>query len=485
MQLSERGKTMLAFGTLSVLAVAFEIALLANSEPLQPSGPLAAMLDRGLDTVRAGRHGAPGLSIAIVRDGKIAYTYARGYANVTTQSKVTPDTRFRAASVTKMFTALSIMQLVEAGRMSLDANVATYLPAAPHASEITIRELLSHTSGLPNLTDMAFSTGLVANPTTPQKMLAPLVSQPLDFAAGSKYEYSNSNDVVLAQIVETLEGRPLADVVRERIFATAAMTQSSFTSSSDASIATGYDDAAATKPSPFYDESWLYGAGDLVTSATDLARFDIALMNGKIVTMQTLATMQQPLEPMGDANIGYGLGFMSAPLGTKTLVGHHGGIPGFQADDEMIVKDRFAIVALGNSTEFSSSGVNGVAIALLLPTDFALAETAAIHSAASGKGALDPAVEAKMRAFLNGIANDDVDHATLTPQMDAALTSSAVTQISATLPKYATLQRLTLVQHSTEANDDVYVVAARYAATNQDYEISFDRAGKIAGFFLR
>ena len=485
MRLSERGKTMLTFGLLSAALLSFEFALLANAEPLAPAGPIAAVLDRGLDGVRASAHGAPGMSVAIVRDGAIAYEYSGGYADVANGKRVTPETRFRAGSITKMFTAISIMQLAEAGRLGLDDTVAKYLPAAPHADRITVRQLLSQTSGLTNFTDMAFSSGQVTKPTTPDDILAPIASQPLDFVPGTKYEYSNTNYVILGRIVEAVDGSPLAEIERQRILAPAGMTQTSFgTVPSDVPVAIGYDDVAGNKPTAPYDTSWLYGAGDVITTAADLARFDIALMSGKLVSPAALATMQTPLNAM-ESRESYGLGFMVAPLGTRTIAGHHGGIPGFESDDEMITKAHFAVIALGNNSTFYTSGVNNISIAALLPTDFALAEAGALHGIAADRAALDPAIEAKLRGFLRGISANDIDRATLTREMDAALTPAAVAGLATKLPAYSSLRSLALETTATQGSSRIYYFSAAYTDSTLTYQIVFDEAGKIGGFFLR
>jgi CubicO group peptidase (beta-lactamase class C family) len=383
-----------------------------------------------------------------------------------------------------MFTALVVMQLVEAGRVDLDATVATYLPGAPHASEITVRQLLSHTSGLPNPLDAAFSTQAVATPTTPEAVLAPLATQPLDFAPGTRYEYSNTNFVVLGRIAETLTGRPLAAIEAERILAPAGMTQSAFGAvPAGIPFATGYMDATGQTVAPPYDASWLYAAGDLITTAPDLARFDIALMAGKIVSLKSLAVMQTGLHDAGESGVEYGLGFMTATFGSQAIAGHHGGVPGFEADDEMITNAHFGVVVLGNSFGFATAAFNAVALSTLLPTDYALARTAGFERAANLRAAADPAIEAKLRGLLAGISANAIDRATLSPAMNAALTPSAVAAIAASFPPYGSLTKLAFLTHTTQGTYDAYVYAASYADGDVTYKLVLDASGKIAGFF--
>ncbi len=468
MRLSERGKTMLALGSLSVAAVAFEIALLASVEPLPPSGPVAALLDRGFDVARAGAHGTPGLQVAIVRDGKIVYEYAGGTADTAALTRVTEHTRFRAGSITKMFTAVCAMQLVDAGRLDLDAPVATYFSGAPHARRIAVRQLLAQTSGLANYTDLAFSTGIVSSPTSVDGILTPIAAQPLDFAPGSRYEYSNTNFVVLGRIVELLDGRPLAQIARERILVPAGMAESSFSGEVASFAATGYDDAAGRKTTPPFDLSWLYGGGDLVTTASDLARFDIALMNGTLVRASTLEAMTAALNDTGDGRQKYGLGFTLAPFGSRELVGHHGGIPGFESDDEIVVKSHFAIAVLGNSGSFATSSVDNMALAALFPIDFALAEAGAIRSGTAARERLDDQTERTIRAFLSDAPASAAERAAL-----------------AKLPSPSELDTLVVEDHSILGKSSVYVLRATYGARQFDLEFVFDEDGRVRNFAVR
>ena len=484
MRFSERRRSMLAFGTLSLAAIAFEVALLLTSEPLAPTGPIAAVLDRGFESARTNTHGAPGLAVTIVRDGKIAYRFTGGYADVASATLVSQHTRFRAGSISKMLTAICAMQLVEADRLNLDAPVSAYVAEAPHARDVTIRMLLTQTSGLANFTDFAFSSGAVTSPTTPDGILTPIASQPLDFPAGTRYEYSNTNFVVLGRVIERIDGRPLAQIERERILVPAGMAESSFAGEAEGTlVATGYDDAAGAKATAAFSATWLYAAGDLVTTADDLARFDIALMNDTFVKAKTLGSMQAALHDTGDGRESYGLGFMSVPFGTHTIAGHHGGIPGFASDDEMIEGAHFAIVVLGNSGDFYTSGINGLALATLMPTDFALAEGSAIRGGSEARAKLDPAIEGRLRTLLEQISHGSVNVSTLTPMMATALTPSAVSAIADQLPPYAELKALTFQSHESSGTNDIYDFDANYGSKNITYRIVLDANGKIAGFF--
>ena len=145
----------------------------ASPAPTDVTPAVAARIDGALQAVTGNAKGSsPALSVAVVENGRLVYAHAFGVSDVAAKTPATPKTRFRIASVTKMFTAVAVMQLVEAGRVRLDAPLATYLPDAPYATKVTIRELLMHTSGIWNYGDEAFTSGRVATPTTPRDIVA-------------------------------------------------------------------------------------------------------------------------------------------------------------------------------------------------------------------------------------------------------------------------------------------------------------------------
>lgn len=173
------------------ISVALVLALGAPAraiEAVEISPAIAAKIDAALEAVTGTSSGqSPALSVAVLEHGKIVYARAFGVSDLAAKIPATPHTRFRIGSVTKMFTAVSIMQLVEAGRLKLDAPLAAYLPDAPHASEVTIRQLLMHRSGIWNYGDAAFSNPHVAEPIAPAEIVELARSHPLDNLPGTSF----------------------------------------------------------------------------------------------------------------------------------------------------------------------------------------------------------------------------------------------------------------------------------------------------------
>jgi CubicO group peptidase (beta-lactamase class C family) len=475
----------------------FAVALLAAlALPASASPPLAdvtpavaARLDGALQAVTGSTKGlSPALSVAVVENGRLVYVRAFGFSDLAAKTPATPDTRFRIASVTKMFTAVSVMQLVEAGRVRLDAPLATYLPDAPHAANVTIRQLLNHTSGIVNYGDDAIISGVVATPTTPRDIIASVAKRPLDQQPGAAFDYSNTGYVLLGLVVEAVTHRTLAEYEREHIFGPAHMTQTTVgEAAAGAPVARGYANATGTTPPPF-SPSWFYADGDIVSTASDLARFDIALMAGRLVKPATFAEMQAGavIAPKIAKGVSFGLGLMLFASGGETFVGHHGGLPGFAAETEMLPAHRYAMVVLSDASDFPTSAANVVVIRETLPALYAqlLAPAPATAPALSAAGE-DPAVTAKLRSFVAQVQKGTVDRAALTDEMNAALTPASVSAVAGQFGPLGALQTLTF--RSSEAAHGLtsfHYTAVFAGGQTMPLTIALDKDGKIAGFFI-
>lgn len=458
----------------------------AAEAPAALTAPIVTKLDAAVAVATSeGTNSAPAVSVAIVENGHIAYTRASGLEDVAAGRKATTATRFRIGSITKMFTAVAVMQLVERGALRLDAPLATYLPNAPHAHEVTIRQLLMHTSGMPNYGDEALASGAMGRPTTPAAIVASMAERPLAFTPGSKYAYSNTGYVLLGLVIEHVSKVPLARYEREHILGPAGMHDT--TAGADPpgpGVASPYMDAAAT-PAPPVDASWLYADGDIVSTASDIARFDIALMDGKLISAASFALMQAGPVATDEEGASYGLGVMVFRLGDQQLVGHHGGLPGFEADNEMLPKARFAIVTCGNAFLFSTAALNGPLLATLLPATSARA--VAQHKAAmlvTGAGE-DPAVTARFATFFSALQQGRVDRATVTDEMNAQLTAERLPDLAQQLAPLGTLQKLIFRTKVDQGPGIVYHYTGVFSEQTTPMTFSVDKNGKIAGVFLQ
>jgi D-alanyl-D-alanine carboxypeptidase len=455
-------------------------------EPVPLTADLRARLDSFVTAATGNEpNDAPAVAIAVVRDEKLAYERAAGVANLAADVPATTRTRFRIGSITKMFTAVAVLQLAERGNLGLDDALLRYLPWAPHAAEITIRQLLLHTSGLPNYLDRAFAGGSVATPAAPRTVLGTVAKQPLEFTPGTRYAYSNTGYLLLGLVVEARAGEPLGQYERTHIFEPAHMHDTSVGTAPPATtMAVGYQNRSGV-PAQHYDASWLFGDGDGVATAGDVARFDIALMNGTLLRAQTLAAMQAAAVPTGQGDERYGLGVSIAPFGALSLVGHHGGLPGFECDDELLPAKGSAIVILSNAFTFRTSYVLSDFLATLFPQTFAasIAEVqAGIVEVAPGE---DPSVSASLRRLITALQRGTLERRELDAAMDVALAKAEVSSLAVQLAPLGRLESLIFRGKSTQDALTLYRYVAIFSRRRVPVTLVLDAAGKIAGLWFR
>lgn len=458
------------------------VASLAAASP-SPSA-VSAAVDAAARAAVASK-AATGTSFAVVENGKLAFAGAAGERDLAGKLPVTTQTLFRIGSVTKLMTAVSVMQLVEKGELALDDPVAKFVPSMPQADRVTVRDLLMHRSGYPDYADLAISSGAVARPTTPDAILASVAAKPLGFAPGTAFAYSNTNYVLLGRIVERISGQSLHDYYREHLFAPAGM-RATYAGAVPASapLALGYQRDQGDAVQSAGDVSWYYACGDVASTASDLARFDIALMDGRLLKPATFETMIAAAKPSSlGSHVEYGLGVMVSSFGAVQTAGHHGGLPGFEADDELAPSDGFAVVALGNDFLFPTSTIVGAAFASAYPDQVPTVRARAAADAAVAAAPVDPAITQRFEAFLEGLLGGKVDPSQLSAAMKQAMTPEAVGQIASTFAPYGAFSHLEFRSRDVVGGYTRYHYDAVFAAKTQPMMFVLDSGGLIAGWF--
>jgi CubicO group peptidase (beta-lactamase class C family) len=300
-------------------------------------------------------------SVLVMQNGQILLDKGYGFADIAHAVPNTPRTAYRIGSITKQFTAASILLLQERGKLNINAPVKTYLPDAPAAwDHITLYNLLTHTSGLVRDADPD-GTG-----TGPEHLMAALHDKPLLFAPGDGYSYSNAGYEVLGLIVEKVSGQTYGDFVHDNLFAPAGMTASAFKPKADPHLAVGYDSGAqGPVPVPETTYAGLYTAGGIVSTTHDLALWQSALVSGKVLSPASLKLMATPFKD------GYGTGLeITSPYGHLDI-GHGGLVHGFATQEHYEPDDRLSIIVLGNLNGETTAVANSlVAIARGLPGTF-------------------------------------------------------------------------------------------------------------------
>ncbi len=274
----------------------------------------------------------PGAALAVARGGELLYAQGYGLADVEHDGAVTADTRFRIASLTKLFTAVATMMLVEDGRLTLDTALRDALPsAAPAWGAVTVRQLLQHTGGVPSFTATDAPRCRPDRPESaygPADVLQEVDCLPLEFPPGTAFGYSDTGYHLLGLVIERATGLGYEAFLRARILAPLGMDATRLMARPEHpdDRAVGY----VWRGTRFERGPELYplvemSTGGLVSTVAELVRFDAALAGGRLVRSETLATMEAPA---GIGSGSYGLGFASRPIDGRRQVGHTGGGPG-------------------------------------------------------------------------------------------------------------------------------------------------------------
>ena len=286
-------------------------------------------------------------AVLVARKGRVLFRGAYGMASYELQVPNTAETRFHIASVSKLFTAVAILQLQEQGRLRVADSLARFLPDFPNAERITLDNLLTHTSGIPNINDLADYDSFARSPHTVQQLVANFAGLPLEFQPGSDYHYSNSNYNLLALVLEKVTGKSYGDYIREHTLEPAGMLHSGHDGDARRLIpfaALGYEPAGLSgyEKAPYLDWSNKTGNGSLYSTVDDLYRFDRALNTNLL--LQAATREKYFVEGRGNR---YGW-FIRRRAGRRVM-SSNGRSPGFTAELDRFPDDDVTIIVLSNS----------------------------------------------------------------------------------------------------------------------------------------
>ncbi|ADB36608.1 serine hydrolase [Spirosoma linguale] len=294
-------------------------------------------------------------SVLVAEKGQVIFKKGYGMANMEWNIPNAPDTKFRLGSITKQFTAMLIMQLVEKGKLKLTGKITDYLPDYPKATgdKITIHHLLTHTSGIPNYTNFPkFFETQSREPVTPESFIKTFSNMPLDFEPGTKFSYSNSGYFLLGTIIEKVTEKSYAEVLNENILKPAQMINTGYDLFGPIipKRAAGYEKKGnAYVNAPYLDMSIPYAAGSMYSTVEDLYRWDQILYTDKLLSASGKAAMYTPFID----GYAYGWGVGKAKIGqlkdSLLVIEHSGGINGFNTIISRLPKDKQLVVLLNNT----------------------------------------------------------------------------------------------------------------------------------------
>lgn len=355
---------------LSSTAVALIAAVTAT--PLAAQSPDAAFTARvdSIATSTLAATGVPSASVAIVRHGQLVYAKAYGDATLDPKTPATTDMRYSVGSISKQFAAGAVLLLQQQGKLSVNDKVGKFLPELTRANDVTIRQLLSHTSGYQDFWPQDYVMKPMLEPTTAQAIMDKWARKPLDFEPGTRWQYSNTNYVIVGAIVEKASGMPFFDFLRANILQPLQMTsvvnvdRNRLTESDP----TGYMRYALgpLHPAPHTGTGWIYAAGELAMTPSDLAKWDIAMINESLLDTASYRAMETEVQLNSGVGTGYGLGVDVGMFNGHRMIEHSGEVSGFTAENLVFPDDSSAVIVLTNQDAAPASGAIGSAIARTL-----------------------------------------------------------------------------------------------------------------------
>jgi CubicO group peptidase (beta-lactamase class C family) len=353
------------------LPLAFLLLVATSFAQVQLAPDVRAKIDDVARQVLA-TTGVPSASIAIVKDGQMVYAQAYGDARVEPKLAARTDMRYGVGSISKQFTASALLLLQQQGRLKLDDPVGKFVPNLTRANEVTIRQLLSHTSGYQDYWPQDYVMPFIAQPTTVEKILDRWARIPLDFDPGTQWQYSNTNYTIAGVIVEKASGEPILQLLTEHIFKPLGMhsvidIDESHPAETDA---VGYLRYALGPPrvAPLEGKGWMFAAGELYMTPSDLAKWNISMMNQTVLKPESYKEMQTDTRLKNGLATGYGLGVEVQDFQGHRLIEHSGEVSGFVAENMVFPDDKIAVTVLTNQdASTAASQIGQKVVPLLFP----------------------------------------------------------------------------------------------------------------------
>ncbi|WP_394845493.1 beta-lactamase family protein [Pendulispora brunnea] len=313
--------------------------------------------------------GFVGLSIAVVRDGAVILDKGYGHSQLAPDVPVKAETPFAIASLSKQFIAALVLILADEKKLSIEDKVAKYFPDLTRANDITLYDLMTHVSGYHDSYPMDFVDQEMKQPVAPDDAIARYAKRPLDFEPRTQWSYSNTGFAILGRVIEKVTGRALDVVLNERIFRPLGMAHSSYLPTPESpGLAHGYTSFALSPPEPAMPEArgWSFGQGGIYAPAGDIAKWDIALMSGKVLGPDAykIFTTARRLVDGRPTTYGCGIGVIVNNRG-ETILRHRGSYSGFVSYSVLVPRTRSAVVAISNRDDKQTVGIVNEIVARL------------------------------------------------------------------------------------------------------------------------
>jgi len=422
-----------ARGPMVVALLVFGVLSLRAQENSLPADLCAKINAIAQDVLQA--TGVPSASLAIVKDGKIAYLHAYGNARLEPPVAAASGMRYSIGSISKQFTATAILMLAEQGKLSLDDPVGKFVPDLTRAQEVTIRQILSHTSGYQDYWPQDYVPPFMLQAVTANKILDLWARKPLDFDPGTQWQYSNTGYVIAGLIVERASGMPLLEFLSRNIFEPLGMKSvmnidQNRLMETDATGYTRYG-LGPLRVAPKEGKGWLFAAGELAMPAEDLAKWDISIMKQTLLKPASYRDFTTSVALKNGVATNYALGVGVRREFSRRILEHGGEVSGFTSNNLVFPDDRAAVVVLTNEDAVDASDQISQRVApLLFPQEEASKE------------------EALARSILEGLQKGHIDRALFTDNANAYFSEQALKDLAAGLGPLGEPRSLVQNRHS-------------------------------------
>jgi D-alanyl-D-alanine carboxypeptidase len=462
----------------AAFATALVVVFLLYASPLTAraqaapvfSQAIADRIDRlAIDEIHAGR--APGIAIGVVEDGRLVYERGFGFATISPHAPMTPDTEFYAGGLTREFTAAALLLLAQDGKLKLDDPVSKYVPEFRLGADVTIAQLLTQTSGLPEYTSVPGVSTDLTRTIKLSDLLAAVDKLKPAAPPGTVYANNPLNYLLAGLIVERVSGVTLSDYLEQHVFIPLVMNHTFLAGDNGISPtrATGYTrNHQQLAVAPTWDPAWLAGDAGLVSTIDDLAKWDIEMP--VLLRVDSIRTIFTPGTSAGPTH--YGMGWVVDRRGGQEFDWSNGEISGYRATNAVLPAKHIGVIVLSNADSLQGGvtipeEVGARVLDILVPPTTAL----------------DNAVITKAKEWLERLASGNIDRTALTPAFSAYLTDDLVAR-----EDFAALGHLQIIvplASTSESNGDtLYEFLVRYPRAQYRYDFEVAPDGKIDGITL-
>ena len=464
-----------AFLTIAAAAVLTRAAITAQQVSTLPADVVTKV-----ETAIAGvmnKTSVPSASIGIVKDGQIAYVRAFGKARLSPPVDASPDMHYAIGSISKQFTVAAAMVLVQERKLSIDDPVSNWFPELTRAHEVTLRNLMSHTSGYEDYAPQDYTIPAWTKPTTARTIVHEWATKPLDFEPGTQYQYSNTNFNIVGLIVEKVSGQPFWSFLKSRVLDPVGLRRTiDLDTQRDQLEPTGYFRHALGPLRPALSEApgWYFADGEMAMPVSDLLTWDVSVMNESLLQHSSYVAMETPTKLKNGRDISYGLGFTVGEQNGHRVVSHTGEVGGFVAANVVVPDQKFAVAVLTNQEASPAASAIGRAI------------MAAVLPAPASEASDDTAVvEALARRVLSGLQKGSIDRSLFTANANFYFDEQALHDYASSLGPLGEIKMLRQTSTSLRGGMRYRAFAAEFSdGTRVTLSTYWTPAGSIEQFLV-